>query len=76
MKVIMVFPCVIMVPMIFVMAMATPNYVWFVALTILLFYANVVAHIAGAKSTLYVPLYYVSMSIMILIPIFTYLINL
>lgn len=75
MQVIMVIPCVIMVPTIILMSMATANYIWFVGLTILLFFANVIAFIAGTKSTTYVPLYHASILIMILIPIITNLLN-
>ena len=53
----MVIPSVVMIPAIFVMAMATPHYIWFVGLNVLLFFANVIAHIGGAKGSLFVPLY-------------------
>jgi len=74
-KTIIAIPCVFMVLSIFAMAMITPNYIWFVALTILLFYANVIVHIAGAKSKVFVPLYHVSIAIMMIIPTITYFIS-
>ncbi len=73
MKVIVVIPCVYMVLSIFAMATLTVNYIWFVGLGMLLFFANVVAHIAGTKSTFYVPLYHFTTALFILIPIITYI---
>lgn len=75
-KTIMVIPCVVMIPAIFAMAMITPHYVWFVGLTVLLFFANVIAHIGGAKGNLFVPLYHATIGILFLIPLVTYLITL
>ncbi len=75
-KTIIAIPCVFMVLSIFAMAMVTPNYIWFVAVAILLFYANVIVHIAGAKSTVFVPLYHTSIAIMAIIPAVTYLLSL
>jgi len=73
MKIILAIPCVFMVLSIFAMAMLTPNYVWFIGLSILLFYANVMAHIGGTKSRFYIPLYHATILTFILIPIITYL---
>jgi len=75
-KAILVIPCAIMVPAIILMAMATSSYIWFVAVCMLLFFANVVVHIAEAKSRYFVPLYHGTIALMILIPLVTYLINL
>lgn len=72
---ILVFPCVVMIPTIFVMEMVTTSYVWFISLSVLLFYSNMMAHIGGAKSTFFVPLYHVTVAIMMLIPFITYLIS-
>lgn len=74
-KTIIAIPCVFMVLSIFAMAMVTPNYIWFVAVSILLFYANVIVHIAGVKSTTFVPLYHATIAFMILVPAITYFIN-
>jgi len=73
---ILVFPCVVMVPTIFVMEMVTASYVWFISLSVILFYSNMIAHIGGAKSTFFVPLYHINVAIMVLIPFITYLISL
>lgn len=70
---ILVFPCVVMVPTIFVMEMVTASYVWFISLSVILFYSNMIAHIGGVKSTLFVPLYHLTVAIMVLIPFVTYL---
>lgn len=75
-KVIMVIPCVLMVPTIFLMAMITPNYLWFVGVTMVIFFANVITHIGEAKSTVYVPLYHLSILIMLILPLIIYLLNL
>ncbi len=75
-KVVIFIPCVIMVPSIFLMAMATDLYIWFVGLSILLFFTNVIAYIAETKSTFYVPLYHLTILIMILIPLILNLLNL
>ena len=72
---ILVFPCVVMVPTIFVMEMVTTSYVWFISLSVLLFYSNMMAHIGGAKSTVFVPLYHATVTIMVLIPFITYLVG-
>ena len=75
MKVILAIPCVFMVLSIIAMSMVTPNYVWFVGLNILLFFANVIAHVGQAKSTFYIPLYHATISLMILIPLIAYLLS-
>jgi len=75
MKVILAIPCIFMVFSIFAMAMLTPNYVWFVGLCIMLFYGNIMAHIANTKSRFFIPLYHATILIMILIPTITYFIK-
>jgi len=74
-KVVIFIPCVFMVFSIMAMASITPNYVWFVGLTILLFYVNMIAHIAGVKSRVFVPIYHATIFIMMAIPAITYLIS-
>lgn len=74
-KVILAIPCVFMVFSIFAMAMITPNYVWFVGVCIMLFYANVIAHIGEAKSRFFIPLYHATILVMILIPTITYFLS-
>lgn len=75
-KAVMVIPCVVMVPSIFLMAMITQNFIWFVAVSMILFFANVVVHIADANSKIYIPLYHISIAISFLIPLMAYLLAL
>jgi len=75
MKSIMVIPCAIMVPSIFLMAMATSSYVWFVGLCVILFFANLVVHIAEFSGRIFVPVYQFSIAVMFLIPVITYLVK-
>ena len=75
-KVVILIPCVFMVFSIMAMATITPNYIWFVGLSILLFYANIMAHIAGAKARVFIPIYHATIAIMILIPFITFLTSL
>ncbi|MFK7980496.1 MAG: hypothetical protein AB8G86_10970 [Saprospiraceae bacterium] len=69
---IMIFTCGVMIPSIFVMGKITDNYVWFMSLSVLLFYANVMAHIGETKSTFFVPLYHLTTLFMIAVPVITY----
>ncbi len=73
MKSIIVIPCVIMVPSIIAMASVIASFEWYVGITILLFFANIVVHIGEGKSRVYVPLYHLSILLMILIPFLTYI---
>jgi len=72
---IMLFPCVVMIPTIFVYGLLTDHYVWFIGLSVLLFYANVIAHIGETKSTFYVPLFHLTTFIMVIIPLVTLLMS-
>ena len=72
---IMIFPCVIMIPSIFVLGLLTESYVWFMSLSVLLFYANVMAHVGETKSTFYVPLFHLTTLFMIAVPLITYFIK-
>jgi len=74
MKVIIVLTCVFMVPSITLMAIATDYYVYYVGLTMILFYTNVVGHLIGLSSKFYIPLYHFTCILMILIPIITLMI--
>ncbi len=74
-KVIMVIPTLTMVIPIIAMSMLTPNYIWFVALAMLLFFANVIAHIAQTKSIVHIPLYHATNLVLFLIPVLTYLLT-
>ena len=74
-KTIIAIPCVVMIPAILALGMLTSNYIWFAAVTVLLFFANVIAHIGNAKGRFFVPLYHATIAFMILIPLITYLIK-
>ena len=69
---IMIFTCGVMIPSIFIMGKITANYEWFMSFSVLLFYANVMAHIGETKSTFFVPLYHLTTLFMILVPLVTY----
>jgi len=74
MKAIILLTCVYMVPSIIVMAMATDYFIYYVGLTMVLFFTNVLAHITDLNSTYYVPIYQGTCLLMILIPIVTILV--
>jgi len=76
MKAIIIIPCGVMVPTTTLMYLSTPNFVWFICVSMILFFANVIVHTAELKSTIYIPLYHFSIAIMTLIPSITYLLNL
>jgi len=69
MKAIIIIPCVFMVPSIFVMALSTDYYVYYVAFTIILFYLNMMAHISEMSGRTYIPLFHVTCMLMVIIPI-------
>jgi len=75
-KAIIIIPCVIMVPMIILMQISTPDYIWFVGLSMILFFTNVIVHIAQLSSSIYVPVYHLSVLIMILIPVLNFFLQL
>jgi len=74
MKVIIVIPCVVMVPTISVMQVCTPHFVWFIGLCMVFFFSNIIVHVAETTSRVYIPLYHLSITVMILIPLVTYII--
>ena len=75
-NVIIAIPCIFMVLSIFAMASITPNYVWFVGVSVMLFFGNVMAHIGETKSRFFIPLYHATILLLILIPTITYFITL
>jgi len=75
MKVIIAFPCVYMVGSILAMSYATTNFVWFIGLAMLLFFSNVIVHIAELKSRIFIPIYHLSILLLIIIPLITFLIK-
>lgn len=73
MKAIVLIPCLYMVPAITLMHLALPgNYIWFVALCMALFFLNVIVHMIQTKSTVYIPIYHLSTSVIVLLPIISY----
>lgn len=74
-KVILIIPCVFMVLSIMAMAEITPNYIWFIGVSMVLFFVNVMAHIGNTKSRFYIPLYHATLLLFILIPTIAYFIN-
>ena len=74
MGVIIWMPCLFMVVSIIAMALLTPNYIWFVGLSMLLFFANVIVHIAEAESKIFVPLFHATLFVLTIVPIVTYFI--
>lgn len=74
-KVIIAIPCVFMVLSIMAMSMITPNFIWFIGVSMALFFANVIAHIGGATSRVFIPLYHATVLLFVAIPFITYLIN-
>jgi len=74
-KVILIIPCVVMVPSIFVMSWATDHYVWFIGFTVVLFFTNLAAYISETKSTFFVPLYHATILTLILVPFITLFLN-
>jgi len=74
-KVILIIPCVFMVLSIMAMAEITPNYIWFVGVSMVLFFINVIAHIGETKSRFYIPLYHATLLLFILIPTIAYFVS-
>ena len=68
-------PCVYMVLSILAMHQMVKHYEYFIGFSMILFYANVIVHIGGLKSRIYVPLFHITTLIFILVPLITYLIN-
>lgn len=73
-KSIIILPSAVMVPGIIWMSMGTDNYIWFASLCVVLFFLNLLAHISEVKSRYYIPLYHLSIALMIIIPLITNLI--
>ncbi len=72
-KILLIIPCGYMVLSIIAMASLTPNYLGFVGLCMLLFFANIMVHIAEVKGKVFVFLYYATILTMIAVPLITYL---
>jgi len=75
MKVIVIFPCVIMVPSIIAFHATGVSHEVYAGFCMLLFFSNVIAHISELSSRYYIPLYHISLAVMIFFPTITYLIS-
>jgi len=75
MKAIIIIPCVIMVPSISAIYATGVPHEYYAGLCMFLFFANILAHVAQASSRLYIPLYHLTVVLMIAIPAVTYLIS-
>lgn len=71
-KVILIIPNVFMVLSTIAMAEITSNFEWFIGVTMVLFFANVIAHIGNTKSRFHIPLYHATLLLFILIPTIAY----
>jgi len=75
MKAIIIIPCVIMVPSIIAFHATGVPHEFYVGFCMLLFFSNIIAHIAELSSRYYIPLYHITLVIMISIPAITYIIS-
>jgi len=76
MKAIIVIPCCIMVPSIIVMHSLLPSIEWFIGLSMIIFFSNLLVHISEQKTSLTIAVYYASIAVLLIIPLITYLISL
>jgi len=65
-----------MVPSIIAMHLNSSNYEWYIGLTMIIFFSNLIAYISEQKNTITIALYYFSIAVMIIIPTIFYLIKL
>lgn len=73
-KTLLVLPCGFMVPLVILMLhLTTSAHTLYIGLLILLLFMNVVAHVAQVSGRIFVPMYHVTIAIMLLIPFVTYL---
>jgi len=70
--VIIAIPCVYMTTSIIAMAAMVDWFVYFIAFAMILFFANMVVHIAEAKSKIFIPLFHLTTLLFIAIPVITY----
>ena len=74
-KAIIVIPNVIMVPTISLMYFSTPHFVWYIGVTMLLFFGNILVHLAEAPSRIYIPTYHLSIAFMVITSLIFYLVK-
>ncbi len=75
MLVILAIPCVYMTLSILAMEQMIQHFEYFIGFSMLLFYTNVMVHVGGLKSRVYVPLFHLTTLLFVLIPLITYLIT-
>ncbi len=73
--VIIIIPCVYMTTSIIAMAAMVDWFVYFIAFTMVLFFANVIVHIGEGKSKVFIPLFHITTFLFIAIPAITYLLT-
>ena len=74
-KAIIIIPTVFMVPSIMVMYFYSNIYVVYVGLCMMLFFTNLVLHLAEAGGRTFVPFYHITLSLMVLFPSIAYLLS-
>lgn len=75
MKAIIIIPCVIMVPSIIIMYWFSSFHEIYAGLCMILFFSNIILHLANAESKIYIPFYHITIAIMFIFPSITYLIS-
>ncbi len=75
MKTIIFIPSIYTVLSVFALASLTDHFVWHIALSMVLFFANVMVHTAEKSGFAFITTYYVSVLILILVPLVTYLLG-
>jgi|GEM_PF-3213905 len=76
MKIVLIMTNAYMVISSFVMAQLVDRFEYFIGFTVLIFFTNLLVHIVGCRSKVYVPVYHFSLVLFIFIPLITYLITL
>lgn len=71
--VILVLPCAIMVPAFCFLYLVGASNVWFAGFAVLLFFVNLILHVAETKSKIYVPVFHATVATIILISITLFL---
>ena len=75
MTAILAIPCVFMTLSIIVMYMYSTVLEYYIGFAMMLFFANVIVHLAGMKARVFLPVFHITGFLMILIPTMTYFIN-
>ncbi len=75
MAAILAIPCVFMTLSIIVMYLYSGVLEYYIGFAMILFFANVLVHLAGMKARVYLPTFHITSLLMVLIPAITYLIS-